>query len=66
VDSLVDEAWQVRQEILQSAPTERNFTTLAAALQREYGARINYVQGANQFPAGRVALEQTIGMPLSE
>ena len=43
-----------------------DFTTLAAALQREYGARISYLQAANQFLAGRVALEQTIGMPLAK
>jgi len=43
-----------------------DFTTLAAALQREYGARISYLQAANQFLAGRVALEQTIGMPLPQ
>lgn len=41
-----------------------DFTTLAAALQREYGARISYLQAANQFLAGRVALGQTIWMPL--
>ena len=43
-----------------------DFTTLAAALQREYGARISYLQAANHFLAGRVALEQTIGMPLPQ
>ncbi len=43
-----------------------DFTTLAATLQREYGARITYLQAANQFLAGRVALEQTIGMPLPQ
>ena len=43
-----------------------DFTTLAAALQREYGARISYLQAANQFLAGRVAIEQTIGMPLPQ
>jgi outer membrane protein TolC len=43
-----------------------DFTTLAAALQREYGSRISYLQAANQFLAGRVALEQTIGMPLPQ
>jgi cobalt-zinc-cadmium efflux system outer membrane protein len=43
-----------------------DFTTLAAALQREYGSRISYLQAANQFLAGRVAIEQTIGVPLSQ
>ena len=41
-----------------------DFTTLAVALQRDYGSRLSYLQAANQFLAGRVALEQTIGMPL--
>jgi outer membrane protein TolC len=43
-----------------------DFTTLAASLQREYSARISYLQAANQFLAGRVAIEQTIGMPLAQ
>jgi outer membrane protein, heavy metal efflux system len=43
-----------------------DFVTLAAALQRDYGARVNYLQAANQFLAGRVALEQAIGAPLSQ
>jgi cobalt-zinc-cadmium efflux system outer membrane protein len=43
-----------------------DFTTLAAALQREYGARISYLEAANQFLAGRVALEQAVGTPLPQ
>lgn len=43
-----------------------DFTTLAASLQREYGARVTYLQAANQFLAGRVSLEQAIGMPLPQ
>jgi outer membrane protein, heavy metal efflux system len=41
-----------------------DFTTLVAALQREIAARVSYLQASNQFFAGRVALEQTIGAPL--
>jgi outer membrane protein TolC len=41
-----------------------DFTTLAAALRRSYDARVSYLQAANQFFAGKVALEQTIGAPL--
>ncbi len=41
-----------------------DFTTLAGALGRDYAARINYLQAANQFLAGKVALEQTIGASL--
>jgi cobalt-zinc-cadmium efflux system outer membrane protein len=42
-----------------------DFTTLAGALRRSYDARVSYLQAANQFFAGKVALEQTIGAPLS-
>jgi cobalt-zinc-cadmium efflux system outer membrane protein len=41
-----------------------DFTALAGALGRDYTARINYLQAANQFLAGKVALEQTIGTSL--
>ncbi len=41
-----------------------DFVTLSGALQRSYAARINYLQAANQFLAGEVALEQAIGAPL--
>jgi outer membrane protein, heavy metal efflux system len=41
-----------------------DFLTLSAALQNSYAARISYLQDANQFFAGRVALEQAIGVPL--
>jgi len=43
-----------------------DFTTLAGALGRDYTARINYLQAANQFLAGKVALEQTIGTSLPQ
>ena len=41
-----------------------DFLTLSSALQGIYNARINYLTAANQFLAGKVALEQAIGAPL--
>jgi outer membrane protein TolC len=41
-----------------------DFLTLANALQGIYNARINYLTAANEFLAGKVALEQAIGAPL--
>jgi outer membrane protein TolC len=41
-----------------------DFLTLSNALQGIYNARINYLTAANQFLAGKVALEQAIGAPL--
>jgi outer membrane protein, heavy metal efflux system len=41
-----------------------DFITLSTVLQREYSARVNYLQAANQFLAGEVSLEQVIGAPL--
>ena len=42
------------------------FVALSGALQRSYAANVNYLQAANQFIAGRVALEQAIGAPLPQ
>ncbi len=42
-----------------------DFLTLATALRRAYDARIAYLTAANQYLAGRVAIEQAIGAPLS-
>jgi cobalt-zinc-cadmium efflux system outer membrane protein len=39
-----------------------DFPTLVGTLQRIYNARVSYLTAANQFLAGRVALEQAIGM----
>ena len=41
-----------------------DFLTLSSALQSGYAARITYLQNANQFLAGEVALEQAMGTPL--
>ncbi len=43
-----------------------DFVALSGALQRSYAARVSYLQAANQFIAGRVALEQAIGAPLPQ
>jgi cobalt-zinc-cadmium efflux system outer membrane protein len=43
-----------------------DFTTLSTVLQSEFAARVNYLQAANQFLAGEVALEQAIGAPLRQ
>jgi outer membrane protein TolC len=43
-----------------------DFLTLASALQQSYNTQINYLQAANQYLAGRVALEQSIGEALGK
>lgn len=40
-----------------------DFTTLANTVTASYSARSAYLQAANQFLAGKVALEQAIGKP---
>jgi outer membrane protein TolC len=41
-----------------------DFLTLSSALQSAYAVRVTYLQNANQFLAGEVALEQAMGTPL--
>ena len=66
-DSLTPLAAQGFQVALIAYQSGRiDFTTLAATLQRETGARISYLQAANEFLAHRVALEETIGAPLTK
>jgi cobalt-zinc-cadmium efflux system outer membrane protein len=43
-----------------------DFVTLSAALANAYGARIAYLRAANEYLAGRVALERAIGEPLAQ
>jgi cobalt-zinc-cadmium efflux system outer membrane protein len=43
-----------------------DFVTLSLVLQRNYAARLSYLQAANQFLAGEVSLEQAIGAPLHQ
>ena len=40
-----------------------DFLTLSSALQSDYASRLTYLQNANQFFAGEVALEQAMGAP---
>jgi cobalt-zinc-cadmium efflux system outer membrane protein len=41
-----------------------DFLTLSTTLQASYATRAGYLQNANQFLAGQVALEQAMGAPL--
>jgi cobalt-zinc-cadmium efflux system outer membrane protein len=41
-----------------------DFLTLSSSLQSAYAARVTYLQNANQFLAGEVALRQAMGVPL--
>src|SRR5258705_11148771 len=43
-----------------------DFVTLSLVQQRNYAARVSYLQAANQFLAGEVSLEQAIGAPLHQ
>ncbi|HYR79131.1 MAG TPA: TolC family protein, partial [Candidatus Dormibacteraeota bacterium] len=43
-----------------------DFVTLSLVQQRNYAARVSYLQAANQFLAGQVSLEQAIGAPLHQ
>jgi outer membrane protein TolC len=43
-----------------------DFLTLTNAVQQTNSAKVSYVQAANQFLAGKVALEQAVGEPLSQ
>ncbi|HLX38609.1 MAG TPA: TolC family protein, partial [Candidatus Binataceae bacterium] len=61
---LANQDFQVGLTAYQSGKID--FLTLSAALQASYAAQISYIQTANQFLAGRVALEQAIGAPLPQ
>jgi cobalt-zinc-cadmium efflux system outer membrane protein len=43
-----------------------DFLTLSSALQNTYTSRLTYLQNANQYFAGKVALEQEMGVPISK
>jgi outer membrane protein TolC len=61
-DSLIPLARQDFQVALIAYQSGKvDFTTLSGTLQRIYNARIGYLTAANQFLAGRVALQQAIG-----
>lgn len=55
---------QFRDALIAYQTGKVDFLTLSAALQSTYAARITYLQNANQFLAGKVALEQAMGVPL--
>jgi outer membrane protein TolC len=61
-DSLIPLARQDFQVALIAYQSGKvDFATLSGTLQRIFAARISYLTAANQFLAGRVALEQAIG-----
>jgi cobalt-zinc-cadmium efflux system outer membrane protein len=61
-DSLIPLARQDFQVALIAYQSGKvDFTTLSGTLTRIYDARIGYLTAANQFLAGRVALQQAIG-----
>ena len=43
-----------------------DFLTLSSALQNAYASRLTYLQNANQYFAGEVALEQAMGISLQK
>jgi cobalt-zinc-cadmium efflux system outer membrane protein len=59
---LANQDFQVGLTAYQSQKID--FLTLSAALQASYATRAAYLQNANQFLAGQVALEEAIGAPL--
>jgi outer membrane protein TolC len=64
-DSLIPMARQdFRVSLIAYQSGQLDFITLSAALQAMYSTRASYIQNANQFLAGVVALEQAIGAPL--
>jgi outer membrane protein TolC len=64
-DSLIPMARQdFKVSLIAYQSGQIDFLTLSAALQAIYSTRASYVQNANQFLAGVVALEQAMGAPL--
>ncbi len=61
---LANQEFQVALTAYQSQKID--FLSLSAALQSSYTTRAGYLQSANQFLAGKVALEQAIGAPISQ
>lgn len=59
---LADKKFKVSLVAYQAGKVD--FLTLSSALQSAYAARVTYLQNANQFLAGKVALEQAMGRPL--
>ena len=57
---LADQDFKVALVAYQSGKVD--FLTLSSALQSDYASRLTYLQNANQFFAGEVALEQAMGI----
>jgi outer membrane protein TolC len=57
---LADKEFKVSLVAYQSGKVD--FLTLSSALQSDYASRLTYLQNANQFFAGKVALEQAMGV----
>jgi cobalt-zinc-cadmium efflux system outer membrane protein len=66
-DSLIPLAQQDLRVALTAYQSGKiDFVTLSSVVQRNYAARVSYLQAANQFLAGEVSLEQAIGEPLHQ
>jgi len=57
---LADKEFKVALIAYQSGKVD--FLTLSSALQSDYGSRLTYLQNANSFFAGEMALEQAMGI----
>jgi outer membrane protein, heavy metal efflux system len=57
---LADKNFKVSLVAYQSGKVD--FLTLSSALQSDYASRLTYLQNADQFFAGKVALEQAMGI----
>jgi len=57
---LADKEFRVSLVAYQSGKVD--FLTLSSALQNDYASRLTYLQNANSFFAGEVALEQAMGV----
>ena len=57
---LADKEFKVALVAYQSGKVD--FLTLSSALQSDYASRLTYLQNANSFFAGEVALEQAMGV----
>ena len=57
---------QFRVALIAYQTSKVDFLTLSSALQNTYTSRLTYLQNANQYFAGKVALEQEMGVPISK
>src|ERR1700691_3420561 len=61
---LADKEFKVALVAYQSGKVD--FLTLSSALQSDYASRLTYLQNANSFFAGEVAVEQAMGVSLQK